>query len=296
MNVNAEQLAGATTNSIGDTSSASTAVGISIAVTIAVDTVEALVERSLIAGGSVTVQALGSSANKADAKASVSGAPNTEDDDSGENVNDKTDNQLGLLDDVSTENTGQSTGQTESPKATTSDSEDSDDSVAVAGALSLNIVLTKSRALLANGITIQAGGALTIRSSANSDAEGTADGTTVEATSTGVGVAIVLNYVEITNWPRPGNTTLSVNGLTVEAVMTTSPETRPTPSRRSPSPALAPTRPASPARSASTSSTATTPRHRLRRGRRQRRNGQHHPHGHQHGVRHRHRNGYRRGR
>ena len=220
MDVTAQQLAGATTNSIGNTSSASTAIGISIAVTIAVNTVDALVERSLIADGSVSVQALGSSANKADAKASVSGAPNTEDDDSGEDVNDKTDNQLGLLDDVSTENTGQSTGQTESPKATTSDSEDSDDSVAVAGALSLNIVLTKSRALLAHGINIQAGGALTIRSSANSDAEGTADGTTVEATSTGVGVGIVLNYVEITNVASTGNTTLSVNGLTVESVMT----------------------------------------------------------------------------
>src|SRR5207247_2573950 len=62
-------------------------------------------------------------------------------------------------------------------------------------------------------------------SSANTDAAAGADGTAVASGSDGVGVgaAIAINYVELTNSATVGNTTITSNGLDVEAVMTSVP-------------------------------------------------------------------------
>ena len=59
----------------------------------------------------------------------------------------------------------------------------------VAAAIVVHVVLTRSEARLADGITVVAtGGAVALRSSADTDAVATADGTSVKAGGTGIGV------------------------------------------------------------------------------------------------------------
>src|SRR5438128_5114730 len=101
----------------------------------------------------------------------------------------------------------------------------SDGSVSVAAAVSINIAFTRSEAWIQDGRAISAGGAVTIKSSANTDAAAGADGTAVASGSDGVGVgaAIAINYVELTNSSTVGNTTITSNGLDIEAVMTSVP-------------------------------------------------------------------------
>jgi hypothetical protein len=98
----------------------------------------------------------------------------------------------------------------------------SDGGVSVAAAVSVNIAITKSRAWIVDGLTIVAGGMLSVKSSANTDSFASGDGSAVSVgdDGTAIGAAVAINYVEITNTASTGNTTITSVGLDIEATMT----------------------------------------------------------------------------
>ena len=93
--------------------------------------------------------------------------------------------------------------------------------MSVAGAVSINIVTTTSQADLADAAAISAGGALTLRSSANTDVKAIAKGDTAADASVGVGAGVAINKVDIVNRATTRNASVSSAGLTVEATMST---------------------------------------------------------------------------
>src|SRR5207249_1512265 len=173
------------------------------------------------AGDVVSILALGSSDTASDSSASAAGAPGdgSEGAPSG-GIDGLVSQQRSFGNDTSTSNGGTGSGTSGGGSASSSDG-----SVSVAAAVSINIAFTRSEAWIQDGRAISAGGAVTIKSSANTDAAAGADGTAVASGSDGVGVgaAIAINYVELTNSSTVGNTTITSNGLDIEAVMTSVP-------------------------------------------------------------------------
>ncbi|HEX5279640.1 MAG TPA: hypothetical protein VFW28_06150 [Micropepsaceae bacterium] len=84
------------------------------------------------------------------------------------------------------------------------------------------MLTTTSQALLIGAPTITStGGKVKVRSSANTDARKTkADGTAVDASSVGIGAAVAINDIDITNKASTGTATISSLGLDVEATVT----------------------------------------------------------------------------
>ncbi|HEX7525481.1 MAG TPA: hypothetical protein VF327_04190, partial [Gaiellaceae bacterium] len=74
--------------------------------------------------------------------------------------------------------------------------------------------------ILPNGLVLTAGGAISLRTSANTDAKATSSGKAVHAGSAGIGAGVSVNYVELLNQASTSNTTLTGNGLHVDSVMT----------------------------------------------------------------------------
>ena len=86
--------------------------------------------------------------------------------------------------------------------------------------IAINIAKSVSHASLADGVIVTAGGVLTVKTSANTDASAKADGKATEAGTVGIGVGVAVNKVDLTNLASIGNTTVHSNGLDVEAGMT----------------------------------------------------------------------------
>ena len=76
-----------------------------------------------------------------------------------------------------------------------------------------------SASSLPAGGAVTVGGVLTLRTTSDTDAASTADGSATD-TDTGIGVAVAVNYVDIDNKAYVGdNATVSAGGLTAEAKM-----------------------------------------------------------------------------
>ena len=212
------------TKAKGDTLGTSTAaIGASLALTIANDTVTASTARSLTAAGDVSFSALGSASADTEATASAKGAKNKTDDTSGKNVNNKSDDQLKVANKVAADDGGKASNKTATPKANTADSEggSSGGSVSVAAAIAINVLTTRSEASLADGVSVTStGGAVSLTSSANTDAAKTsADGSGTDASTVGVGAAVAINSVDITNRATTGTATVQGSGLALAATM-----------------------------------------------------------------------------
>ena len=105
----------------------------------------------------------------------------------------------------------------ESPKAETSDG-----GVSVAGAIALNLAEVSATAWLPDELELIAGGHVWLTSTAQVDGIVQADGTALAQDDAGVGVAVALNLVFLTNNAWLGeNTVVEANGFTVAALMTT---------------------------------------------------------------------------
>ena len=211
------------TKAEGETTGADVAVGASFALTIATDSVLAIANRSVTTGGAFTLHAHGSSSTKADAKAAAAGAA---EDDGVENANDdgvddQADSQRAATNGQSTSRGGSSSG-TDTPSASSSEG-----AVSVAAAIAINIAEANSTARVADGVTIDADGAFKLSSGANTDASALADGSATEAGDAGVGAAVAVNKADTVNTASIGTlgvaggaTTVTADGVTVEAVMT----------------------------------------------------------------------------
>jgi len=133
-------------------------------------------------------------------------------------VNKKADKNLKDSKAKQSDNTGKTTSKTDTPKAATS--EGGGASVSVAGAFAINFMTTSSTASLANGSIVRSDtGAVTLRTSANTDASAKAKGDTAVDGSVGVGAGVAINSVDVTNRASTGSATINATGLDVEASM-----------------------------------------------------------------------------
>src|SRR5690606_36170457 len=115
-------------------------------------------------------------------------------------------------------------------KANTKDGEGGGGSVSVGAALAVNVANSSADASTGDDLTINAGGALSLKAANNMDASAIADGSAAigadtkdkdgNKTVTTVGVAVALNIAEMTNKASLGdNVTVNSEGFVAEAVM-----------------------------------------------------------------------------
>jgi LPXTG-motif cell wall-anchored protein len=214
----ASQTAGATSSAGAVAAGGSTAsVGIALGLNLVTHTVTSTTGRDITAGGSITFQADGSSADGASASASASGAPGTSSaDPSDGDVDQQAQHQRDFASTTAQKYKGTGANGSANPSAATSDGK-----VAVAAAIAINVADVTATATLPDGLTLSAGGAVALRSSENADGIVSADGTAVKAKNVGIGAAVALNLVTLMNTATLGeNTTVSGNGFAETATMT----------------------------------------------------------------------------
>ena len=195
----------------GDVDAETAGIALALALAIVEDEVTAHVARS-VSAAAVSLGASGSSANEGVTDAAAPGAPK----DPNGGVNQTADKWLGQGNAVSTATTGKSSKSSGTPKAATSDG-----AVSVAGAFTVSIVTTVSKAWLSDGLVITAtDGPVTLASSANTDVAGEAKGTTATKAGIGVGAGVVVNLVSMTNLATTGASRIDAHGIDVSATMT----------------------------------------------------------------------------
>jgi hypothetical protein len=208
----------------GDTEGTDTAVGVALIVNVVLHDVTSTTKRNITAVGEVSFAAIGANTVAANAQASAAGAPPEDSDEApspdapSKGVDGQVAGNRDLADkkagDAGTQGSDQANNP--SPKA-----ESSDGGVSVAGAVVVNVVITRSIASLGDGVTVTStGGPVKLLASANTDAAALTDGTATGESATGVGVAVSLNVVLITNRATTGTATVNAQGLLVQALMT----------------------------------------------------------------------------
>ena len=207
----------------GSDGSSGVAVGAVLALTFANHLVEAFTERNIDATGAVTFKASGRSDTEAEAKATASGGKTKSDatSDSDGDVKAQNDDQLTNANSLASQNGSTTSGNSETPKPSTSDSGDgSSGGVEVAAAVAINVVSSTSRATIGDDLSVTAGGKLSVLSEANTDAKATADGSAKDAGSAGIGAAVAVNVPTVVNEASLGfGVQTTSNGLEVSALM-----------------------------------------------------------------------------
>lgn len=209
------------------------AVGAGLAIALVDDVVTGSVGRSLTATGAVSVVGMGVSLSELTVSASASGAKAA--DDAGAapagskpDVDSQVDGQLGSAK-AKQDNAGVGSTQQRSATGTGVANKDarsastSEGKVSVAAAVGVNVQSAKVVAEIADAISVQAGGALTVRAIGNTDGKVTADGSAVSAdgvpeSQVGIGAAVAVNKVASATTARLGDGAHTVGGLTVEAL------------------------------------------------------------------------------
>ncbi|WP_330848842.1 hypothetical protein [Mangrovicoccus ximenensis] len=222
LSVEAELEAATVTLAKGAAKGESIGVGVAIGVNVVFDTVGALIARDVVAGGAVAVLATGVTLSRTDARASSAGAKKEGDEGTGEgeeeNAQAQTDQRVGEANDRSGR-TG-TDGEAASPEASTSSG-----NVSVAAAIAVNIETTEVIATLAAvdgnpDLTITAGGAVSVKTAANADANAFADGSAVTFDDgTAVGAALAINVSTLRNLATLDRAEVEGDGVTVEAGM-----------------------------------------------------------------------------
>ena len=233
LSVSASHKGSAETVALGDTESGDTGVGISIALTVAVDNATASTARSVNAGGAVGFSARMVSPSDSRAVASVAGGDSDESSadskskdgkDQGGGVNNQIHNQTNAAD-TRANKSGAEPGTTGKTDGKTSDTSGKDkngsSAVQVAGAVGVTVAISHSQAIVGDGLKIQSGAAFSLKADNNTDAIATGDGAaTTDKGGTGVGIGVAVNYAEVTNTATVGaGATVIANGLSMEAAM-----------------------------------------------------------------------------
>ncbi|HSC16748.1 MAG TPA: hypothetical protein VLI71_16585, partial [Gammaproteobacteria bacterium] len=219
--IKATQVSDTRTEAEGKAEGTDAAVGASLGLTVAVDDVSALLGRDLTTTGSgaVLISAQGAAASRTSSKASSVGTEQADDSSSSDDkgVDKQAKQQRDFADKKTTDGTGDtgSKDSAENPKAETDEG-----AVSVAAAISVNIEDASSKASVADGVTINAAGAVAIKSGANTDGVSVADASAKTTDGgTSVGVAVGLSVTLTSNTATTGDTTITADGLTVEAGM-----------------------------------------------------------------------------
>lgn len=226
----------ATTITDAEAGSSGTAVGVSIATNVVLDSAVAEIGRDITAGGAVAVTSTLEVAATADATALAKGTKDK--DEGGQSANDSVSGQLTDADakaNASKPGGGYNTaGTTPSldSKVAEANSTASDNttqtagsqggggqqgsSVGVAASIGVNVAVTDNAARIADGVTIHADGTVTV--SARNDTDATAIGRgNALISDTAVGAAVAAN-IAVTGNTATGGGEISAAGITVEAV------------------------------------------------------------------------------
>ncbi|MBN2061399.1 MAG: LEPR-XLL domain-containing protein, partial [Deltaproteobacteria bacterium] len=220
LDVTADHSSTVSTKAAGDaTSTGSAAVGASLALSMVVDQALATTARSISAEGNINFQADSSGSSKSDAKASAKGgkkktdrqtASSTPGSKEPENVDQETGNQRTFADNTATSKGASTSGSTSTPSSSSSDGP-----VTVAAAISVNMAESTSRALIPDSVTINAGGALTLSTTNNTDAIALADGSATKG-DIGIGAAVAVNSADVVNEAYIGGATVNAEGVSVQ--------------------------------------------------------------------------------
>ncbi|WP_189510130.1 LEPR-XLL domain-containing protein [Mesorhizobium sp. M1D.F.Ca.ET.043.01.1.1] len=188
------------------------AIGASLALTIAQDSLLAGLARSVTAGGAVLIAATSRAASRADSKASATGAKQ-EGDNGGNTTQSQTNTQVAGANNAS------------GASATAPGTNTSSGPLSVAAAIGINIVQDTSSHAVIGGvsgapITVAAEGGVTVKSLANHDAAATADGKSVTTSNaTAIGAAVAVNASDSQNHALIEHAIVTGDGVTVEAGM-----------------------------------------------------------------------------
>jgi hypothetical protein len=218
------------------------AIGVAFALSIGNHEIWATLDRNVTSagpGGDVLIEAIGRSRVISDATASAEGAPADGDagsqssgpDTNGDgesNVNDQIAGERDHADTTSLTNGGTGTAGAESGSGSDGEQADTDSGpVSVAAAIAVNIAVSSSLATISDGLTVTTNGSVTVRSSANSDGKALANGKAkTKGGSVGVAAAVAVNVLTVDNRATIGEegvtglTTVSGNGVSIEALMT----------------------------------------------------------------------------
>lgn len=218
----AEQDSSTATTATGQTQGDNVAVGASLALTTAVDTVTSSVERDIAATGGVTVEAESKAVSSASATASVKGGEKA-DDEEDSSPRETVDEKLAAQGNKAKEKVSDGQAQeklnaagTEQPKAETSEG-----GVSVAAAVGVNVGVASTAAAIGRDTRINSGGALEVSSRNETDTTAMADGSQVDGSNTdaGVGAAVALNAGVSTNTATIGDDAdVTSDGATVAAL------------------------------------------------------------------------------
>jgi hypothetical protein len=228
VDLSAIQIASTETSASGDAAGGKAAIGAALALAIVNDQVSATTARNIDVTGDAAFTSMGASSSILTAHASATGGePAEEDGEAGEGgtVDDKVDTQLegaqtkqtesGIGDSSQQAKTGADVDNKDQRSASTSEGK-----VSVAAAVGVNVQTASSSALIPDAVAITAGGTLTLRSAANGTGEITADGDAVgegEPSQVGIGAAVAVNKVAISNVAQLGVATHTLGGLSITA-------------------------------------------------------------------------------
>ncbi|MFN5854601.1 MAG: hypothetical protein ACK456_01665, partial [Pseudanabaenaceae cyanobacterium] len=198
------------------TSAGTAAIGLAIGLNIVDDITTSGTGRSITAtNGGVSFGAFSYAATGATGTASAAGGA-----DKSQTKEQTTDEQVGSQLDGASNISGNSKASSKKSKTNGKAQTGGGKSVSVAGGIALNLVSSIANAYVADNLTINAAGVLAVQSSNETDASAIADGSaTGGAPSFGVGVAVALNIVDITNTGTVGNNaTINAKGVTLSAL------------------------------------------------------------------------------
>jgi len=202
------------TKAEGDAEGASTAIGASLALTIDEQMTEVKLTRDVsLPSGALSLEAAGQFRSHSSADAAASGA---EEDDGGnpDGVNDQSQGQTNFANSQAAGRTGSGSSSTTAPDASSSGG-----TVSVAAAISINIADNAVTALIGDGVTVTADGAVSLVVTSNQDSWAVADGSASNGASATVGAAVALNVANLDVIATTGASTITADGLTVSSTM-----------------------------------------------------------------------------
>ncbi|MEO1524344.1 MAG: hypothetical protein AAFX06_02860, partial [Planctomycetota bacterium] len=205
------------TKAMGDAEgSGSAAIGAAIAVSVVNQLTEATIARDVTVGGTLSVSAVEEGVNDAEATATAQGAEGDSNDST--NVNDKSGSQRSATDTTADKKGARNSSDT----SANGDASTDEGPVTVAAAISINVVDVTTRARLVGGVTLNVTGNASIGTESNADATSEASGISADAGSAGVGAAVAINTVGVTNEATISATsTVLAAGLALQATMKT---------------------------------------------------------------------------
>ncbi len=195
------------------------AVGVSLGFTFTEESIAATLERSVTSTGDIQLSTSANVIHTSDALASASGAKG-DDENQGGNAQQKTDQLRTAANQKSQDNSQRDSGTESKATATTANKDGSSqgDAVTVAAAIAVNIVESSVRSEVLDGLVVQAGGSLQLKSLTNSDASANADGSAVDG-EIGIGAAVAINIVDSDHHAILGNSQVMADGLSIQSRM-----------------------------------------------------------------------------